>query len=97
MVEDFAFASASQVARHVWPERDSVDSHKNIARWREYPEYRNDVKLRWYGQNPEKFSANVKEALQRGDTDSEASNPCSLRRPTTYEEWLKLTALDTAP
>jgi hypothetical protein len=72
-VPNFNFASAYQVARHVWPDRDPVDSHKTIEHWRKYPEYRDDVRLCWYGQHPEKVSAKVRRSLQRGDADSGTS------------------------
>jgi len=73
LVPDFEFAPASQAARHVWPDRDPVDSHKTIEHWSKYPEYRDDVRLCWYGQNLEKVSAKAQEALQRGAADSETS------------------------
>ena len=73
LVPDFDFAPASQVAKHVWPHREAVDSHKTIEGWRKYPEYRDDVRLCWYRRNLEKISAKAQEALQRGDADSETS------------------------
>ena len=73
LVPNFEFTSASQVARHIWPDRETVDSHKTIERWREHPEYKGDVVLSWLGQNLEKVTAELQERLQRDDTDSEAS------------------------
>ena len=55
------------------PHREEVDSHKTIECWRKYPEYRDDVRLCWYGRNLEKNSAKAQEEIQRGDVDSETS------------------------
>ena len=68
LVQNFKFISASQVARHVWPDREPVDSHKTIERWREHPEYRDDVTRSWCGQNPEMVTVDLQEVIQRGDT-----------------------------
>ena len=59
LVPDFDFASASQVAEHVWPDRDPMDSHKTIESWRSYPEYRGDVVRSWFRQNHEKVAAKL--------------------------------------
>jgi len=59
LVPDFEFSSASQVARQVWPDQDSVDSHKTIEGWRKHPEYRGDVVRSWFRQNPEKVAAKL--------------------------------------
>ena len=59
LVPDFEFASASQVAEQVWPERVSVDSHKTIEGWRKHPEYRGDVVRSWFRKNPEKVAAKL--------------------------------------
>ena len=71
LVPNFKFISASQVARHVWPDREPIDSHKTIERWREHPEYRDDVTRIWCGQNPEMVTAELQEAIQSGVREHE--------------------------
>ena len=70
LIPNFYLAPTYQVARHVWPDRDPIDSHKTIEHWRKYPEYRDDVKLCWYGKDPEKVLAKVQESLKRGDANA---------------------------
>ena len=59
LVPDFEFVSASQVARHLWPCRESVDSHKIIEAWRKHPEYRGDAVRSWFRKNPGKVAAKL--------------------------------------